>query len=276
MKISEFLQRAKAMLRSVSESPQLDAEILLSCAIEKPRAFLFSRPEYLLSTRQKKQAGVFLQQRISGIPIAYILGKKEFYGRDFFVDTHVLIPRPETELLAEKAISLLSSGGTLIDVGTGSGCIAITVALNSSPDCIFALDISRKALGVAKKNAQCYCVPHITFLESDLLQNLPEKHDFSSPVVLTANLPYVPQNDRHISIRYEPEMALFSGGDGLDHYRRFFDELESFSFSHCLFEFHPPQKNTLVQLLKRHFPNCQPFFFCDYSGCERFGMISLE
>jgi release factor glutamine methyltransferase len=214
MKISEFLQRAKAMLRSVSESPQLDAEILLSCAIEKPRAFLFSRPEYLLSTRQKKQAGVFLQQRISGIPIAYILGKKEFYGRDFFVDTHVLIPRPETELLAEKAISLLSSGGTLIDVGTGSGCIAITVALNSSPDCIFALDISRKALGVAKKNAQCYCVPHITFLESDLLQNLPEKHDFSSPVVLTANLPYVPQNDRHISIRYEPEMALFSGGMG--------------------------------------------------------------
>lgn len=276
MKISEFLSKAKENLCGVSDTPVLDAEILLSEAIQKPRSFLYSRPEYMLSLSQKNTAGVFLQRRMLRTPVAYIIGKKEFYGLEFFVNENVLVPRPETELLAEKAIFLLQNGGTLLDVGTGSGSIAVTVSRSCKPDLIIATDISEEALIVAKQNAQTHGLSDIAFVQSDLLADVILPKNTPSPLVITANLPYVPDSERHPSVSCEPDGALFSGADGLDHYRRFFVEIENISFQHCVFEFHSPQKELLSRLLYNHFPNAFQEFFFDYSGQYRLGMISLE
>ncbi len=271
MRIQDFLLRAKDMLSAVSSTPSLDAEVLLAHVLQKPRSFLLARPEYLLSTAEQKQAGVVLQQRMRGMPIAYITGHTEFFGLDFTVTPNVLVPRPETELFVEAAISLLQNGGTLLDVGTGSGCIAIAVAKHSAAS-IVATDISAAALDIARQNAASQNVD-IIFQISDLLSDIDFTVFTKTPLVITANLPYVPDAERHPSTVCEPESAIFSGVDGLDHFRRFFAQLVNFPFDHCLFEFHPPQKTVLENLLFQLFPHHSIRFAKDHAGLWRLGIL---
>lgn len=278
------------MLKDVSDSADLDAEILLCEVLQKPRSFLFARPEYLLSLTQKQKAGVFLQQRLLGNPIAYIVKKKEFFGIDFFVNNSTLVPRPETEILVEKACEFFQHGGTLLDIGTGSGCIPIAIAKNSHVENIFACDICEHALEVAKKNAKKHEV-NITFFQSDLLTNIPNtifleeknspcpsthyagKREQYAPFIITANLPYVPENETHKSIQKEPKTAIYSGEDGLHHYRNLFSQLSGKNFDILFFEFHPPQASILEKMCKKNFSQHTFKTLLDLSGKERIGIL---
>lgn len=273
MKIAESLQKSITLLKSSSESPLLDAEILLSEVLQKPKSFLLAHPEYLLSTKEKKKYGIFLQKRLRGFSLAVILGHWEFYGRTFLIDTNVLVPRPETELLVQELIPFLQAGETLVDVGTGSGCIALTLGLESSPGRLIGLDISPHALLLAQKNAHFHQLTLETY-ESDLLSALPK--NINSPLIFVANLPYVPESERHPSVKQEPQGAIYSGRDGLDHFRRFFSQLSQTSFQACIFEFHPPQKDFFISFCKDLFPNASLRFFRDLSGHWRGGVLSQK
>lgn len=283
MTISEFLYRAKNQLSSVSETPDLDAEILLAFVIKKERTFLFSRPEYLLSSEQKNEGGRLLQQRILGKPIAQILGKSEFYGLEFLVNEHTLIPRPETEILVENALPYLQNDEILIDVGTGSGCIPISLGKKANIQKIIAIEKSNTALEMAKKNAEKHQV-EVNFICNDFMSELRIKNSelrkkmrevSDVPKIITANLPYVPNELRHPSTKCEPDTAIFSGKDGLDHYRDFFMTLAKFYFDFdvCLFEFHSPQKEFFESTLPQAFSNYSLAFVSDLSGKPRLGIL---
>lgn len=273
MKISEILASARQKLEKFSETPALDAEIFLAEVLQKPREFLFARPHFRLSPAQIQKFGIFLQKRISGFSVAAIVKKKDFFGREFFVDENVLIPRPETEILFEKMRDALreKKSGTVVDVGTGSGILAISLFLEFPKKFeISAIDFSEKALKIAKKNAEKFSAK-IHFFQKNFrdfdFQNL------KKPLFLAANLPYVPENETHFSTKKEPKNAIFSGADGLDDFRDFFRILEKVDFDAVFFEFHPPQKSFFEKYFAEKFPEFSAKFFRDFSGFWRVGVL---
>jgi release factor glutamine methyltransferase len=203
------------------ENSSLEGEILLRFLFSIDRANLFASLENAIPRAQETQLAVLVQRRLQGEPSAYITGHKEFYGLDFKVDKRVLIPRPETEMLVEKALDFCRANKceTVADTGTGSGCIAVSLAKNLPDVMIYAVDYSRDALTVAGNNAKSHGVSgRITLIQGDLLKDLQEPVD-----VIIANLPYVKKSD--VDSRYEPEMALDGGLDGLDKINRLVTQL---------------------------------------------------
>jgi release factor glutamine methyltransferase len=231
-----FVESSKKLNSKENESANLEAEIFLSFVLRKPREFLFTHPETKLSFWQKLKLNSLISQRLKGVPVAYLTGHKEFYDLDFIVNKNVLIPRPETELIVDEVLKTIInyqlSIRNFIDIGTGSGCIAISLVKKFQEKKIlgsfYGLDISRKALQVAKKNAKKNDVDGcIHFLYSNLLNSI-EKNIFSQPVIITANLPYLtPEQVKNSpTIKNEPKIALLSGIDGLEHYRRLFEQVD--------------------------------------------------
>ncbi len=212
----EALARAQAVLKDRGvEEYNLEAEILLRHTLDIDRAQLFFSPEYLVNNTQENTLNHLLERRLAGEPSAYITGHKEFYGRGFKVDKRVLIPRPETELLVELAVENVRKYhySSLADIGTGSGCIAVTLALELPDVKIYAADISADALEVAVENSTRHQVKNsITFVQGDLLEPLPTPVD-----MIIANLPYVRTQD--IYTKFEPWLALDGGEEGLDKIR---------------------------------------------------------
>ncbi len=208
-----------------------DAQLLLAHVIGHPRSWLLAHPEAHLSAPQLESVNQAFSRLEAGEPLPYILGHWEFFGMDFDITSDVLIPRPETELMVEKAINWLAASPerrTVADIGTGSGIIAVTIAMHVPDAIILATDISPKALRVARANAEKFHVHHrIEFMECDLL---PESKVASQTSdlrpstfdLLCANLPYIPtQTLRDLPIfGREPTLALDGGEDGLDLYRR--------------------------------------------------------
>lgn len=192
------------------------AEDLLCRALNKERGFLYSHPEAPLSTNAWIHFGRWLHERTQGKPLQYILREQEFYGRVFSVNSSVLIPRPETELLVEQALK--SPGERILDIGTGSGILAITLALELNVTA-YATDFSPAALRVAQANAMRLGAP-VRFIQTDLGGGFAE----GAFDLIVTNPPYVPAGDGPWLQRevrdWEPKEALFSGADGLDHYRR--------------------------------------------------------
>ena len=165
----------KLLVASSQKIDKLDAEILLAHVIQKSREFLFANPEFEINFWQKIQFDKFVKQRQKNISVAYLIGHKEFFGLDFLVNKNVLVPRPDTELMVKTALEHLNTSSPnhilLLDVGTGSGCIPISVikTLKHKNIKTIAVDISTKALGIAKKNAKKYNV-EIKFLHGNLLE----------------------------------------------------------------------------------------------------------
>lgn len=230
MNLGEFLAQKKDTCDS------LDAQILLAHVIGRPRAWLSAHLDAPLTQSQIDSANQAFSRLEAGEPLPYILGHWEFFGLDFNVTPDVLIPRPETELLVEKAIKWLSahpSKRSVADIGTGSGIIAVTIARNIPGANILATDISPKALNVAKHNAEKFHVRHnIKFVECDILPSSFTLHPFdadqgkpSSFDLICANLPYIPTGIMRGLPIYgrEPTLALDGGEDGLDLYRRLLD-----------------------------------------------------
>ncbi len=231
-RISDLSRDAIGLLAGVSRSPQLDAELIISFVTGFSRPQIIGFPERILSVEQVKRCEELFERRKRGEPVAYLVGKKEFYGRDFEVNSDVLVPRPETELIVERVISYLSvekGAARILDLGTGSGCLAISIASwfkeVGRPCSVSAVDQSAEALEVAQRNASRLGVGNlISFVLSDWFAALNKDDVFD---VIVANPPYIPidQPDLDLSLSYEPHSALFSGNDGLNEIRRFFPEV---------------------------------------------------
>jgi release factor glutamine methyltransferase len=210
--------------------PRLDAEQLLAAAIGSNRTFLFAHPERLLSSQEEEKLRAWLDLRGEGCPIQHLLGYQEFYGRSFTVSPAVLIPRPETELLVAASLEILQACPAprvhALDLGTGSGCIAVSLACESPCLRVTATDLSASALEVARHNADRHgCSGRIEFLQGDLLAPVRGRHNGYHLIV--SNPPYVARHCDRIDpavARYEPESALFAGETGLEFYARILEE----------------------------------------------------
>ena len=214
--IADALRKARRQLDNVSETSQLDAEILLSHALECDRSYLRTWPERPLSPEQQTQFQELIERRHTGEPIAYIIGERDFWDMTLHVSTHTLIPRPETETLVEQALDRIPPDAhwQIADLGTGSGAIALAIA-RERPHCqLVATDISAAALDIARKNAARNEVRNIRFVEGAWLA--PLAGELFNMIV--SNPPYVHPDDPHLQqgdLRFEPLSALHSAPDGL-------------------------------------------------------------
>lgn len=223
MTIQEFLATAtETFKRAAIPSARLDTLILMEDELGQNRASILAHPEAEIESTTEVRLNEKVAQRAKHIPLAYVRGKTEFYGREFLVDSHVLVPRPETEDVITLLKKLpLRRSPHIIDVGTGSGCIGITAALELSDAKIELHEIDPKALELAAKNAKNLGV-FVSLHCSDLFGASP-----GADVVL-ANLPYVPEGyGVNRAAEYEPKRAIFAGKGGLDLYRRFWEQTAS-------------------------------------------------
>jgi len=221
MTVSEWLKNSDDLLRKKGiESARLDCLVLAEYATSKKRSNLLAHGDDILSEEQLMILNHALEKRAMRIPLAYITKKAWFYGREFYVDEHVLIPRPESEDLISLALELCPHAQQVADIGTGSGCLAITMALEFPRCHVTGVDVDPSALEVARKNAYAHSTK-ISFKESYLLNDIDLEFD-----LILANLPYVPDGlITSPEIEQEPEIALFSGKDGLDLYQSFWAQV---------------------------------------------------
>jgi release factor glutamine methyltransferase len=220
-KINDWLIESTRLLAEKSEFASLETRVILGSVLEKPREWLVMHSDMELDEFQLQKANQMLDRIKEGEPLPYLTGIQAFYGLDFYVTPDVLIPRPETELLIEECIAWLEehpSKRKLVDVGTGTGAIAITLADRFEDLQVTAIDLSEKALEVAKKNANHLNVStQIEFFQADLMQNCTDHFD-----IIAANLPYIPSAKlKSLPVtRFEPLLALDGGTDGLDLIKR--------------------------------------------------------
>ena len=274
MTIGEALDYALERLREKKiENKRLETEILLMDAMHINRAQLFTQPEKLLSQDEENRFLSYVQARREGMPVQYILGEWEFMGLPFFVNSHVLIPRPDTEILTEEAIARLGQGRNqlVLDIGTGSGCIAVSVAHYTKAR-VYAVDISSEALETAKKNAQRNQV-NVEFLQSDCFSQVPECFMSSFDMILS-NPPYITKQEMkdlmEEVVNFEPALALYGGEDGLDYYRRITDQAGRFLKPEgwLIYEIGCAQGEAVAEILKEQgFYNIQ--VKQDLSGLDR-------
>ncbi len=255
-----------------------DIELLKAHLLGKPRSWIVAHPEVRLSLWQKFKLWRMTRRRASGEPLAYILGRQEFFGLDFEVTPDVLIPRPDTEVLVERALDILKTQPkTVVEVGTGSGAIAISIAKNSSAR-VLATDISSAALRVALRNAKTLGA-NVEFHQDNLLAS-PTYFPTTEPVLVAMNLPYLSDEhwteaDAHVKT-FEPTLALRAGTDGLDLYKTVFAQLSQFSnITHILCEAHDDQMEDLAELAKTNFPNCKTIFHKDLANHRRVLEVAL-
>lgn len=216
MDIRQLIESASQQLSTISDSPRLDAEILLAHSLGKARSYLLTWPENIPQKAQLQQFQQLLQQRLQGHPIAHLTGEREFWSLPLQVSPDTLIPRPDTELMVEQVLTHYPPQPPiqLLDLGTGSGAIALALAHERPSWQISASDQSEAALRVAQRNAKRLGIS-VEFIHSDWFSALQGRR-FD---VIASNPPYIPQSDPHLSqgdVRFEPLSALASGDDGLD------------------------------------------------------------
>lgn len=249
--IQTVLQKAYHLL--ATESAQLEAEILLCFVLNKQRSFLRAWPEQPLTQHQAEQFWALVAQRQQDYPIAYITGQQEFWSRNFTVTPDVLIPRADTETLIECALTLLPTNqpSKVIDLGTGSGIIAITLAKERPLLDISATDISLAALAVAQDNANQHDVNHIRFYQSDWFSQV---NDGGFDLIVS-NPPYIAENDTHLhALRFEPSLALTAAQQGLAAINTLIDQARHYlqKGKHLLIEHGYNQQQATQQLFQTY------------------------
>lgn len=294
MTVLEALNWAQTQLKQTASekilgeaNPMVDAQILLAYTLGKPTSYLFGHfddtlPEIVTTNFQR-----LVERRRRHEPIAYVIGEKEFYGRPLRVNENVLIPRPETEGLVELALKHMTDATTFIDVGTGSGAIAVTLAAESFQP-VVATEMSSEALQVAKHNADLHEVAHqISFLQGNLLEPYFQtgvKLGENDHVLILANLPYLPDNHWHWLDpdvnHYEPQQALTAGVDGLDAYDKLLQQLVAARKQlpercELACEIDPSQASHLPALARSYFPQAETQILKDLSGRSRIAHIQL-
>ncbi len=239
MNVDSLLKQAKKRINP------LDSElILLNILGEKDRSFFAVHEDQVLSSEQLKKFEEMVEKREKGVPLAYILGIKEFYGRNFSVSPEVLIPRPESEAIIDFAKEL--SVKKIIDVGTGSGCLGISLKLEIPEAKVLATDISEDALKIARENAENLGTD-VEFLVSNLLESVEEKFD-----LIVANLPYVSRDwDWTSGIEFEPEIALFAEDNGLFLIKKLVEQAEGRT-KYLILESDTSQQEEIVDFAKNY------------------------
>jgi release factor glutamine methyltransferase len=270
--VRESLTQASRALAAVSETASLDAQVLLAHVTGCTRAGLLARPEADLDEESQRKLDSALHLLQSGLPLPYVLGEWEFYGLSFRVTPDVLIPRPETELLVETAIDWLCAAPDRrrsADVGTGSGCIAVSLAAHVPDLQVAASDVSPAALAVARENAARHTVnDRIVFTEGDLLTPVPGALD-----LICANLPYIPTETLHSLSVYgkEPDLALDGGPDGLALIRRLITQAREklLPGGLMLMEIEERQGKVVHDLAREAFPDARVGVIKDLAGRDR-------
>ena len=260
MIIGEFQKQAILKLqKSGIGLPELDVLILLEDALGKDRVWILAHPEVPLQKTSMQTLERQIIRRKKHEPLAYIRGKTEFYGCEFYINKHVLEPRPESETMITLLKNLLHHKTSypedgppqVVDVGTGSGALAVTVKLELPNTDVIAIDIDPNCLRVARKNAREHKAK-IKFFQGDLLSSLSLTHN--TLFAILANLPYVPNSFTiNQAAAMEPKIAIFGGPDGLDVYRRFFEQLIGFALrpKYILTESLPPQHAKLAKIARK-------------------------
>ncbi|MEN3189966.1 MAG: peptide chain release factor N(5)-glutamine methyltransferase [Atribacterota bacterium] len=274
--INKLLENAK-IINSSGE-----AEILLSYLLKMNRSEIYLNFDKILSNNEKRELEQAIQKRLKNIPLQYITKHQEFMGMDFFIEEGVLIPRPETEILVEKIIEKLKnkkpdSPLRVVDLGTGSGIIAISIAKYIKDITIYATDISEKTLKLAFKNAHKHnCEDRIIFLQGDLFEPLREKIDQNSLDGIVSNPPYISLEDfKSLPIEIkekEPKIALYGGINGIDYYRKIIKKASYFLKKNgfLALEVGAGQAKKVKELiLKEHNFKQNIEIFKDYSNIER-------
>lgn len=279
----------------------LDAELLLASVLDVPKSWLFGHIADELKPHQEEKFLMLIDRRLKHEPVAYLTGKKAFYGRDFFVDPSVLIPRPATEAMIEHALEKFTTCDPektlFVDVGTGSGAIAVTLAAETQSP-VLAIDIDHAALIIAKRNAETYSVDeHIDFHEGSILDplihlfqkirasgnvNISSVFPFKD-VIICANLPYLTtaQMDHlDLDVRFEPVRALIAGVDGLNAYWDLFRQLKKNRdllprHITVLIEIDPEQSERAKQLIQHDFPEAPIRIEKDLQNNERIVIAEL-
>ncbi len=257
MIIKDWLKLATARLEKVGiGSARLDCLILLEDILGKDRAWVLANPDFLISKTKIKRLSGKIKKRSTHLPLAFVRGHTEFYGRKFLVNRHTLEPRPESETMITLLKNLLCNdsfvfkdGPCIADVGTGSGALGITAALELHTTNVDLYDIDASALSVARHNQSLHEL-HLHTRKTNLLNGHLRPYN-----VILANLPYVPNHYQiNQAAAMEPKIAIFGGPDGLDLYRRMFAQLERFSWKpkFILIESLPPQQKELAKIANTH------------------------
>ena len=277
MTFKQAISQAREILAVNSiEDASLEGELLLRHTLNISRVQLYQDLDHELTPEQEKTFWNLVKRRTNHEPTAYITGHREFYGLDFYVNPHVLIPRPETELLVEKALTLVQNHRlvTIADIGTGCGAIAISLALNLPQVEIYATDISSPALEVAKTNCKKHGVLNrIHLLQGDMLDPLPESVD-----LIVTNLPYVKKAElpQVSPVQFEPLLALNGGPDGLQKIRRLCQQTNNklHPTGYLLLEIGQGQGRAVIALLHSLFPHAKIETTSDLGSIDR--VVSLH
>ncbi len=302
MTIQKILKWANGrLLQQFYTSSSLDSEILLAYVLNCAPTFIYSYPNFILSKTQISKFKKLINHRVQGEPIAYLTGNKEFYKLNFIVNKSVLIPRPETELMVTSVLAQIKKTNlhqsyTLIDIGTGSGCIVISILKNISKlkpyplKITMAIDISKKSLSLAEKNAKLHKVKQkIKFLHGDLIQPLlKNKKIFTkqNALIFTANLPYLKTSQQkkytaeNIGLKFEPHIALYAGKDGLNKYRQLFKQFKQINKIKtapiwAYLEIDDRQYNQLKKIIHLYLPSAKIKIKKDLAGLKRLFMLNF-
>ncbi len=280
--------KAADATRTVQQNPRLDAQVLLSYVLQVNSAYLFTHGDEPIAPNVTETYQRLIARRARHEPVAYLTQTKAFFGRDFFVNSHVLIPRPDTEVLVEAALGVIDSQSTIIDIGTGSGAIAISLACETHRP-TFAIEIDRDAKAIAEHNARVLDA-NVTVLEGSLFtpfinqnRTINDLTPSLTHLVITANLPYLTPwqwNDLDPDVKnYEPKLALVGGADGLALYDELCTQLRTYLHEasrkgkritmDLFIEIDVTQRHTAPSLLRTHFPEAIINVIADMNHRER-------
>ena len=274
--IAEWRYKTKNKLNSISDVVDSDINAILCNVLGKDLAWCLAHSDENLNEQDLAQLNQMVEKLEIRYPLPYILGEIEFYGNHFNVDSTVLIPRPETEILVELAIEWISFHPTvqkIVDVGTGSGAIILSV-LNKFPHLYgLGIDISYQALKIAKKNRDRFSIRQLDFIQMDCLNGLENKFD-----VILANLPYIPENEVHkLDVaKFEPLLALNGGEKGIEIFKKFIDQIpDHLSIPGLvLMEIQYDQSAFISELISQTIKNYSLSVIKDYAGLDR--VIKVE
>ena len=279
MTLAEAINKAASILSAHGVSnARLDAEVLLRFILDRDRTWLITHANEPLAGDKRKLFEDAVDRRAKREPLQYITGRQEFWGFEFTVTPDVLIPRPETELVVESAIRTAGKrpGLTIIDLCTGSGCIAVSLAKELPGARIFATDVSEKALSVARENAGSHDVSsRIRFLEGDLFEPLEELDIRGRVDIITANPPYIRSGDLRSlqpEVRdFEPETALIAGPGGKEIHQKIIDSAPTFLKRHgaLIMEMGEGQAKGLIEIVNENGRYAAPEILKDLAGIDR-------
>ncbi len=273
-KVREHLQQE--LIEKSFDNPSNTSLVLLSHLLKRPKSFVLAHGEYVLTAQETRSLEEMLEKISRGIPLPFILGEWAFFGQQFIVSPAVLIPRPETELLVEKALHIAKTrqGPLIVDVGTGSGAIIISLASHLQSGTFIGTDLSWEALRIAQQNTQKFSLSHIKLVQANLLTPLQTQFD-----LICANLPYIPRrklSDLQVA-QSEPRLALDGGVDGLDFIRELITQAQTRLAPNgtMLLEIEANLGNEALAIAKNNFPHADCNIHQDLAGHDRLLEIRL-